>query len=52
MSETEDRPLNPDVPRTPGTPDVDLDIEVPAAEREEPGNQDVDKDAGTTEPPS
>ncbi|MFG1642925.1 hypothetical protein ACGFMK_21760 [Amycolatopsis sp. NPDC049252] len=52
MSETDEGPLTPDVPRTPGTPDVDLDIEVPAAEREEPDTQDVEQDAGTTEPPS
>jgi hypothetical protein len=52
MTETEDGPLTPDVPRPPGVPDVDLDIEVPAAEREEPDTQDVEQDAGEVEPPS
>jgi hypothetical protein len=52
MTESDNGPLTPDVPRPPGTPDVDLDVEVPAAEREEPDTQDVEEDAGTPEPPS
>ncbi|WP_410590098.1 hypothetical protein [Amycolatopsis sp. lyj-23] len=51
MSESENRPLTPDAPAPPGTPELDLDVEVPEADRTEPGSQDVDDDAGTTEPP-
>ncbi|MEU7789743.1 MULTISPECIES: hypothetical protein [unclassified Amycolatopsis] len=52
MTEAEHQPISPDVPRPPGTPDVDLDIEIPPAEREKPEGQDVDEDAGEVEPPS
>ncbi|WIY06557.1 hypothetical protein QRX60_22905 [Amycolatopsis mongoliensis] len=52
MTETEHGPLTPDAPRPPGTPEVDLDVDVPEVEREEPGNQDADEDAGVPEPPS
>jgi hypothetical protein len=52
MTEADNRPVTPDVPRTPGTPDVDLDIVVPATERKEPDTQDVEEDAGEPEPPS
>jgi hypothetical protein len=51
MTESEDGPLTPDVPRPPGTPELDLDVEVPAVEREEPDTQDVEEDAGQPEPP-
>jgi hypothetical protein len=51
MTEAENGPLSPDVPRPPGTPDVDLDVDVPEAEREKPATQDVDEDAGEVEPP-
>ncbi|WP_290062271.1 hypothetical protein [Amycolatopsis solani] len=51
MTESEHEPISPDVPRTPGTPDVDLDIEVPPADREKPDTQDVEEDAGEVEPP-
>jgi hypothetical protein len=52
MTESEHGPLSPDAPRPPGTPDVDLDVDVPEVERENPGTQDVDEDAGEVEPPS
>jgi hypothetical protein len=52
MTEPENGPLTPDVPRPPGTPDVDLDVKVPKAEREKPVTQDVEEDAGEVEPPS
>ncbi|MCR6484977.1 hypothetical protein M8542_19285 [Amycolatopsis sp. OK19-0408] len=52
MSESDEGPLTPDVPRPPGTPDVDLDIEIPEPEREKPDTQDVHEDAGEVEPPS
>lgn len=52
MTETDDGPITPDVPRTPGSPDVDLDVDVPGAERKEPESQDVEESAGETEPPS
>ncbi|MEQ0565466.1 hypothetical protein ABJI51_40860 [Amycolatopsis sp. NEAU-NG30] len=51
MTESEDRPVTPDAPRPPGTPDVDLDVEIPDADREQPDSQDVDEDAGEIEPP-
>lgn len=50
MTEAEKEPLSPDVPRPPGTPEVDLDIEIPAADRKEPAHQDVDEEAGEAEP--
>lgn len=52
MTEAETGPLTPDPPRPPGTPDVDLDVPVPEADREEPEHQDVEPDAGATEPSS
>ncbi|MET9000007.1 hypothetical protein [Amycolatopsis sp. NPDC004169] len=54
MSESDDRPLTPDAPAPPGTPELDLDVEIPEAgrPREQPGAQDVDEDAGEIEPPS
>ncbi|MEV6879412.1 hypothetical protein [Amycolatopsis sp. NPDC051128] len=52
MTEAEHEPITPDAPRPPGTPDVDLDVDVPAAERVKPDTQDVDEDAGEVEPPS
>jgi hypothetical protein len=52
MTEAENEPITPDAPRPPGTPDVDLDMAVPAAEREEPDTQDVEEGAGEVEPPS
>jgi hypothetical protein len=51
MTESDNGPITPDAPRPPGTPDVDLDIEVPEAEREQPDTQDVDDEAGEIEPP-
>ncbi|WP_370962756.1 hypothetical protein [Amycolatopsis sp. cg9] len=51
MTESEREPISPDVPRPPGTPEADLDIEIPPAERKKPGGQDVDEDAGEVEPP-
>ncbi|WP_206784766.1 hypothetical protein [Amycolatopsis sp. MtRt-6] len=52
MSESENRPLTPDVPAPPGTPELDLDVEIPETDRTRPGSQDVDEDAGEIEPPS
>lgn len=54
MSESDDRLLTPDAPAPPGTPELDLDVEIPEADRprEQPGAQDVDEDAGEIEPPS
>ncbi|MBW4718742.1 hypothetical protein [Saccharothrix obliqua] len=52
MSEPDDAPLNPEPPRSPGTPGLDdLDVEVPEVAREEPAAQDVREEAGTVEPP-
>ncbi|SFW70623.1 hypothetical protein [Amycolatopsis australiensis] len=51
MTEAENGPITPDAPRPPGTPDVDLDVDVPGTDREEPENQDVEGDAGEPEPP-
>ncbi|MGW4064642.1 hypothetical protein ACWEGE_40580 [Amycolatopsis sp. NPDC004747] len=50
MSESEERPLTPDAPAPPGTPELDLDVEIPESgrPRKEPDTQ----DAGETEPPS
>jgi hypothetical protein len=52
MTESEQGPLTPDAPRPPGTPELDLDVEVPEADRKEPDSQDVEEDAGEVEPPS
>jgi hypothetical protein len=51
MTEAEHGPITPDAPRPPGTPEIDLDVDVPEVDREEPEHQDVDEDAGETEPP-
>lgn len=48
MTEAEHEPISPDVPRPPGVPEVDLDVEIPDTERKEPEHQDVDEGA---EPP-
>jgi hypothetical protein len=52
MTEAENAPLTPDPPRPPGTPEIDLDVEIPEADREKPDTQDVEEDAGEVEPPS
>ncbi|VVJ16281.1 Uncharacterised protein [Amycolatopsis camponoti] len=52
MTEAEKEPISPDVPRPPGVPDVDLDIEIPETERKKPEHEDVEEDAGEAEPPS
>ncbi|MEV7098684.1 hypothetical protein AB0M80_38200 [Amycolatopsis sp. NPDC051045] len=52
MTESENQPLTPDAPRPPGTPEIDLDVEIPEADRKEPDTQDVEDDAGEVEPPS
>lgn len=48
MTEAEKEPISPDVPRPPGVPDVDLDIEIPETERKKPEHGDVEE----AEPPS
>lgn len=52
MTESEQGPLTPDAPAPPGTPELDLDVPVPEVHRREPDHQDVEEDAGETEPPS
>ncbi|MEU4254204.1 hypothetical protein AB0F15_43110 [Amycolatopsis sp. NPDC026612] len=52
MTESEQGPLTPDAPPPPGTPELDLDVDIPKADRKEPDTQDVDEDAGEVEPPS
>lgn len=52
MTEADHTPITPDAPRPPGTPEIDLDVPVPDADREEPDSQDVEADAGEVEPPS
>jgi hypothetical protein len=51
MTESRNEPLTTDVPHPPGTPDVDLDVEIPETDRTEPDTQDVEGDAGEAEPP-
>lgn len=50
MTEPDDGPITPDAPRPPGTPEIDLDVEIPETEREKPDTDDLDQDAA--EPPS
>jgi hypothetical protein len=51
---TEPQQPEPEAPRPPGTPDLDLDVPVRGSD-DEPGNtpadEDVQRDAGTMEPP-
>ncbi|MEJ3657305.1 hypothetical protein WEH80_30510 [Actinomycetes bacterium KLBMP 9759] len=54
-----ERVLDPEPPRPPGVPDLDLDIPLPGEGDEStdekgernPTNEDVEDDAGTAEPP-
>jgi hypothetical protein len=50
---TEPQQPDPEPPRAPGTPYLDLDVPVDVGERDDdvPGNEDVDTDAPTPEPP-
>ena len=48
MTEAEHESVTPDAPRPPGTPEVDLDVDIPEVDREVPEHQ----DAGEAEPPS
>ncbi|MEU4745720.1 hypothetical protein AB0G02_35370, partial [Actinosynnema sp. NPDC023658] len=52
MTESDERPLNPDPPRSPGTPELrEPSLEVPAVSRDAPTTQDVTEEAGSVEPP-
>jgi hypothetical protein len=44
---------DPEAPRPPGAPDLDVDLPVaePEDARQTPGNEDVEPAAGATEPP-
>ncbi|WP_232664144.1 hypothetical protein [Pseudonocardia sp. TRM90224] len=54
-----ERALDPEPPRPPGVPDLDLDIPLPGDDSDskdaegdpKPRNEDVEEDAGATEPP-
>jgi hypothetical protein len=50
---TEPQQPQPEAPRPPGTPDLDLDVPVDGDDRpgNEPADEDVQRDAGTMEPP-
>ncbi|MHA6625284.1 hypothetical protein ACU61A_07655 [Pseudonocardia sichuanensis] len=52
---TEPQQPEPEAPRPPGTPDLDLDVPVGGDGDDRPGNEpadeDVQRDAGTMEPP-
>jgi hypothetical protein len=54
MTEQNDRPITPDPPRSPGTPeppDLDVDVEQFGETRKAPENQDVTSDSALPEPP-
>jgi hypothetical protein len=43
--------LDPEPPRPPGTPEIDLDVPVDPGDRERPETEDVEPEAGGVEPP-
>jgi hypothetical protein len=49
---TESQQPDPEPPRPPGSPHLDLDIPIdPGDGARTPGNEDVEPEAGTIEPP-
>jgi hypothetical protein len=43
--------LDPQPPRPPGTPEIDLDVPIDPGEPERPEAEDVEPEAGGVEPP-
>jgi hypothetical protein len=43
--------VDPEPPRPPGTPEIDLDVPVEVGEKEQPEDGDVEPVAGGVEPP-